>query len=193
MTKVIKRVGSREDRINYYKSLAHKSKTDLKNIAFGLKFPIKPKRLEIKEQRNRLKKQESLKLDEAIKYLKDVTRSYKNRELIKKRDNYSCRLCGDKVDILEVHHLTPKKEGGDNSIFNLISVCKSCHLFLHCNPKTVMRHKEFISIGKKNGKAGRPEGSKDKYSRRREGYYKRWEINNTPPIETINERNKNEN
>ena len=103
---------------------------------------------------------------------------------ILERDNYECRLCGDGGNFeLELHHLTPFSNGGNNDINNLITLCKSCHLFMHCNPKLVMKqhikHKERINAGldraKKEGKTlGRPKGKKDGKVRRKSGYYMRW-------------------
>jgi len=71
---------------------------------------------------------------------------------VKKRDGYKCRLCfaGEEA-ILEAHHLTPKSLGGKNNINNLITVCKSCHFFLHCNPKMIMAQKEKHIFDTKKG------------------------------------------
>ncbi len=57
------------------------------------------------------------------------------------RDDYRCRVCGkgtftqvDSADIydkvhfdLEVHHIVPRKDGGNDSFRNLISLCSECH------------------------------------------------------------------
>lgn len=57
------------------------------------------------------------------------------------RDDYRCRVCGkgtftqvdsadlyDKVHFdLEVHHIVPRKDGGNDSFKNLISLCSACH------------------------------------------------------------------
>ena len=125
---------------------------------------------------------------------------------VRERDGFKCRLCGDTSNdtILESHHLTPRSLGGDDSPWNLITVCKPCHLFLHCNPKMVMkmypngvtksientiklsgegiannvlskRTKEGIENARKNGKKiGRPLGSKDKKPRKNDGYIARY-------------------
>ena len=49
-----------------------------------------------------------------------------------KRDNYSCRLCGSKEDLV-VHHIIPFRVFGAekyreaNKLSNLITLCRSCH------------------------------------------------------------------
>lgn len=100
---------------------------------------------------------------------------FKRRADVLKRDQYACRICGDTdKELLECHHLTPVSDGGDNSFFNLITVCSPCHMFLHCNPKQVMKHRRWKSeLNSKSG-GGRPKGSKDKKPRRIDGYVQRW-------------------
>lgn len=43
------------------------------------------------------------------------------------RDNYTCQNCGSK-ERLEVHHIKPYRISKDNSLSNLITLCKPCHL-----------------------------------------------------------------
>lgn len=50
---------------------------------------------------------------------------------IRRRDNYSCLLCGKTGDKLTFHHITPKEWGGLTSLDNLISLCTECHSELH--------------------------------------------------------------
>lgn len=50
--------------------------------------------------------------------------------VIKKRDNYQCQCCGhigkqDSGD-LDVHHIDSNRK--NNNDFNLITLCKKCHL-----------------------------------------------------------------
>ncbi len=46
-----------------------------------------------------------------------------------KRDSFTCQYCGKGVPdvVLEVDHINPVKEGGDNNILNLITSCKECN------------------------------------------------------------------
>lgn len=43
---------------------------------------------------------------------------------------HKCNLCNFEGE-LDQHHLIPKKQGGDDSINNLINICKDCHYKLH--------------------------------------------------------------
>ena len=43
------------------------------------------------------------------------------------RDNCKCQLCGNKNCRLEVHHITPRRMNGANTIGNLITLCSECH------------------------------------------------------------------
>jgi len=45
---------------------------------------------------------------------------------IKKRDGYTCRSCGLRVN-LTVHHILPRDEGGTEIPDNLITLCRVCH------------------------------------------------------------------
>lgn len=106
-----------------------------------------------------------------------------NIKLILQRDNYTCRICGDKDVPFEVHHLTPRSLNGSNDSDNLITLCICCHKFMHCNPKLVMKQRENLSnhikdILKKKKEAGvvlgRPIGRGDTVQRSIDGYKLRW-------------------
>lgn len=43
------------------------------------------------------------------------------------RDGGRCQECGKEHCRLEVHHITPKRTGGRDTISNLITLCPSCH------------------------------------------------------------------
>jgi hypothetical protein len=45
---------------------------------------------------------------------------------IRKRDNFTCQLCGKK-GATDVHHIIPRRIKIDNSPDNLITLCRSCH------------------------------------------------------------------
>ena len=55
--------------------------------------------------------------------------SKKIRFEVFKRDNFTYQYCGRKAPdvVLEVDHITPVAESGDNSIMNLITSCKDCN------------------------------------------------------------------
>ena len=46
-----------------------------------------------------------------------------------KRDSFTCQYCGRKAPnvLLEVDHIKPVAEGGDNSIINLVTSCRDCN------------------------------------------------------------------
>ena len=50
------------------------------------------------------------------------------RFLVYKRDNFTCQKCGKTKIPLDVHHKKSFIETQDNSLNNLISLCRSCHM-----------------------------------------------------------------
>jgi len=61
------------------------------------------------------------------------------------RDNFTCQKCGKKETRLEAHHIVWTSKGGKDSIYNLITLCESCHDKIH---KTGTSGKVKISCGK---------------------------------------------
>jgi 5-methylcytosine-specific restriction endonuclease McrA len=55
------------------------------------------------------------------------------REKIKLRDDFTCRLCVTKMEtnVLQVHHIIPVSNGGDDELSNLVLLCHNCHTSLH--------------------------------------------------------------
>ena len=52
----------------------------------------------------------------------------KIRALILERDDYRCQVCGKTNGRLDVHHIIPRRDGGQDSTDNLITVCNvGCH------------------------------------------------------------------
>ena len=54
------------------------------------------------------------------------------REYIKKRDHYTCQLCGDSIYkhpnlVLEVDHIIPVSKGGETTVDNLWTLCMPCN------------------------------------------------------------------
>lgn len=48
------------------------------------------------------------------------------------RDGHRCQAPGCRnTRFLELHHITPRHRGGDNTATNLITLCGRCHRFLH--------------------------------------------------------------
>lgn len=61
------------------------------------------------------------------------------REFVLYRDNYTCQCCFGKSgnDILQVHHIDQRKDGGSNAPDNLITLCSPCHNDIHAKKKTL--------------------------------------------------------
>ncbi|MGM0369550.1 MAG: RNA-guided endonuclease IscB [Bacillota bacterium] len=49
------------------------------------------------------------------------------RKATLKRDDYTCQLCGVTDTMLHAHHIMPRRDGGRDSIYNLITLCADCH------------------------------------------------------------------
>jgi len=47
------------------------------------------------------------------------------------RDNFTCQKCSKKEILLEAHHIVWTTKGGKDSIYNLITLCESCHDKVH--------------------------------------------------------------
>ena len=52
------------------------------------------------------------------------------RESILRRDVWRCQSCGSMAG-LEVHHIIPRGQFGDDDEDNLITLCWKCHRALH--------------------------------------------------------------
>lgn len=46
-----------------------------------------------------------------------------------KRDCFTCQYCGQKAPdvVLEIDHINPVADGGDNSLLNLVTACRACN------------------------------------------------------------------
>ena len=65
-------------------------------------------------------------------YQKGVNYGYANaREHALVRDKYTCQCCGKKNCRLEVHHIVFRRNGGSDSLENLITLCEDCHKAVH--------------------------------------------------------------
>ena len=54
------------------------------------------------------------------------------REYIKRRDHYTCQICGDNIYenpdiILEIDHIIPVSKGGETVEYNLQTLCRTCN------------------------------------------------------------------
>ena len=53
----------------------------------------------------------------------------KTRFEVFKRDRFTCQYCGRSAPdaVLEIDHINPVANGGDNDILNLVTACKECN------------------------------------------------------------------
>ena len=178
-------MGITQEKRKLTKRLKGLKNRELKKIIYDVYFP-KRKKQNKKEMLNRY-------MDHLIR----LTSNIADKKIILERDNYTCRICGEsQKEMLEVHHLTALADGGGNSILNLITLCSPCHMFLHCNPVLVIRHRTKIGkIREATSKGGRPFGCKDKKPRNTRGYHMRWGndplLNKRPPELDFNSEEKN--
>lgn len=55
------------------------------------------------------------------------------RAIVLERDDRSCKLCSKSIEIakMQIHHIIPLSDGGDDTISNLITLCAGCHSDIH--------------------------------------------------------------
>ena len=51
------------------------------------------------------------------------------RNIVAERDSYTCILCTNPYS--DIHHVTPRAQGGRDNPHNLVSLCRPCHAILH--------------------------------------------------------------
>ena len=57
------------------------------------------------------------------------------RRAVDERDGGRCRWCGATNRGRDVHHIEYRKGSSYDVIENLVSLCRSCHSFVHGNPR----------------------------------------------------------
>ena len=88
----------------------------------------------------------------------DIKDWNKVREIVLKRDNYTCQDCGIKRDInnpstyTEVHHIIPIEHGGEEfDPDNCITLCHKCHMVRHEILRT--KSQPLTKLGVVNGQS----------------------------------------
>lgn len=94
------------------------------------------------------------------------------RVSILERDYYRCHECGY-PEHLEVHHIKPKSEGGNNDPSNLITLCRKCHAKHHGH-----------NIYTKKNKPSKKDKRKRKQARNQRKKLKRYLNNNRRELRT---------
>lgn len=147
------------------KSIAHQYINEIKNKKELLKKIMEEKidLPEITKKEKTIKKNKKYLLEEQEEYFKNLPSwegiknnfkiSEKRRSIpakIKKeslfRDDYKCRICGRKYS-LDTHHIVPICYGGEESVRNVLTLCKLCHKYVPANPRDIiMLMKEGIDV-----------------------------------------------
>lgn len=79
--------------------------------------------------------------------------SDKTRNTVLARDDYQCRICTCDMG-LHLHHIIKRRNGGDHSEENLITLCSSCHRHIetgdidHAIKKCVKNRRKYLGLGK---------------------------------------------
>jgi hypothetical protein len=70
---------------------------------------------------------------EGTEYQEGQMQGFENVKMfVRQRDKYTCQICKKKDDnILDVHHIIQRKDGGSNRPDNLITLHQSCHKKFH--------------------------------------------------------------
>lgn len=63
------------------------------------------------------------------------------RQLVLDRDGHLCQRC-EATRNLVVHHISPWRISRDNSLTNLVTVCRSCHAHIH----GVAAHSDYVPL-----------------------------------------------
>ena len=65
-------------------------------------------------------------------YQKGLNYGFKNaQEATFNRDNYTCQHCKKRVGTFNAHHIVYRRNGGADTLDNLITLCEECHKKLH--------------------------------------------------------------
>jgi len=64
-------------------------------------------------------------------------RNQNNKERIKVIRGSKCEICGlECPQILQIHHVIPREDGGTGNISNLSILCPTCHVSVHYTMET---------------------------------------------------------
>lgn len=66
----------------------------------------------------------------------------KIRHQVYLRDNFTCQGCGKTGISMDVHHIIPFLETHNNSIENLVTLCRCCHMKIENNILKKIKNKE---------------------------------------------------
>ena len=106
----------------------------LSNLERGKEIPSIIKRCKIVSEIEKIYK----KREQEIKKERDIVVNNCRKEIAKNKEsiidyyNGQCEICKfNLVPLLEVHHILPLQQGGDNSLDNITCLCPNCHTIIH--------------------------------------------------------------
>lgn len=106
----------------------------LSNLERVKEIPSKIKRLQIAIEIEKICKNRNQK----IKKERNLIVSNFRNEIVKNRGNIinyyngQCGICKFNLKpLLEIHHILPLQQGGDNSLENIVCLCPNCHTIIH--------------------------------------------------------------
>lgn len=76
------------------------------------------------------------------------------KQLVFQRDDYTCQRCfhqsgphaGKEGRILHPHHVNPQSEGGEDTLENLVTLCKPCHGVQHPDNEGFVDHRPHAPL-----------------------------------------------
>lgn len=82
-----------------------------------------------------LEKPENVETDPEAEPSSETDDWFELRERVLARDNRKCRFCGmseeehkeENSASLDIHHIIPREDGGEDQLSNLVALCRSCH------------------------------------------------------------------
>lgn len=68
------------------------------------------------------------------------------RGKVLQRDKYTCQSCRKRLAarLLSIHHIIPRSDGGTNVMYNLITLCHSCHDMIELAEPIIRTKQEIL-------------------------------------------------
>jgi len=90
--------------------------------------------------------EETEKIEALVKESKKRTLTTAQKRELERTVGWKCELCGKKLTVKpDIHHITPKAEGGSDKDSNLIVLCPNCHRLVHTEKISKSELKKAIS------------------------------------------------
>ena len=87
---------------------------------------------------------------EGVEYQNGVQKGFDNvKAYVRYRDGYKCQVCKGESgsDVLHVHHIVFRSQGGTDNPSNLITLCETCHKAIHDGSlKVKLRRRKKVDL-----------------------------------------------